>query len=97
MMSYQSPFISPFCLPSGKADDTPISGSCVHKSMPKLAVDDYGFALGRLGSGVSSTFDPSGLINIDFRVFLVSPARQSFSGGGYFRDILFLLLASWTF
>jgi hypothetical protein len=59
--SYKCPFISPFCLPSGKADDTPISGSCVHKSMPKLTVDYYGFALGRLGSGVSSTFAPSGL------------------------------------
>jgi len=28
-MSYKCPFISPFCLPSGKADDTPISGACI--------------------------------------------------------------------
>jgi hypothetical protein len=28
--------------------------------MPKLAVGYYGFALGRLGSGVSSTFAQSG-------------------------------------
>ena len=60
MMSYQGHIVSLFCLPSGKADDTPISGSCVHKSMPKLAVDYYGFTLGRLGSGASSTFAPSG-------------------------------------
>ena len=41
---------------SYEQQDTPISGSCVHKSMPKLAIDYYGFALGRLGSGASSTF-----------------------------------------
>jgi hypothetical protein len=29
-----------------------------------LAVDYYGFALGRLGSGVSSTFAPSGFNEI---------------------------------
>ncbi len=47
---------TPFCLPFGKAGDPPISGACVHKRMPKFAVGYYGFSLGRLGSGASSTF-----------------------------------------
>jgi len=38
--------------------------------MPKLAVDDYGFALGRLGSGVSSTFAPSGFSRVLLQLFV---------------------------
>jgi hypothetical protein len=38
MVSYKSSFFSTFYLPFGKAEDTPISGACFSKRMPKLAV-----------------------------------------------------------
>ena len=44
------------CLPFGKADDTAISSSCVHKSMPKVRSKLLRLHLWRLGSAASSTF-----------------------------------------
>ncbi len=43
MMSYKSSFFSPFCLPSGKADDTPISGACAPQARCQGLAVDYGF------------------------------------------------------
>ena len=40
-----------FCLPCGKADDTP-----QFLRYRGFAVSDYSFTLGRLGSGASSAF-----------------------------------------
>jgi hypothetical protein len=41
-----------------------------------LAVDDYGFALGRLGSGVSSTFAPLGFNYLLFLAGMHYPEAQ---------------------